>query len=66
MDENILNIVRLFKSELELIREVLLYRINHSSYDKLDEKRKSKYEDLLMHLSTGLIITEIRNEDIPF
>lgn len=62
-DEQELNIVKFFKPELELVCSALLYRINHSSWNQLEDEQKYKHEDILVKLLTGEIVTKINGDE---
>lgn len=72
-DEQELNIVKLFKSELKLIIDALFYKINQSSWDQSadvptricsTDLRVKDSEDLLVKLLTDDIVTKIRERKL--
>lgn len=60
-DEQELNIVKLFKSELKLISDALIFKIHNAP---LAEEQKHKHEDLVVKLLAGTIVTKINGGKI--
>lgn len=58
-DEQEINIVKFFKSELELIYEALAYKVNHKTWTQSEDEERRKHEDLFVRLVTGDIVTKI-------